>query len=85
LAFLRDKLSPPENLQYVIKRVEEEIANSQSGLPDILRMKTTELEAEKRRIGNFVEFIAEGRGSQALAEALSVSEQRVQALSAEVE
>ena len=85
LTFLWDKLSPPENLQYVIKRVEEEIASCQSSLPDILRMKTTELEAEERRISNFIEFIAEGRGSQALAEALSVSEQRVQTLRAEVE
>jgi site-specific DNA recombinase len=84
LARLWDKLSPPENLQYVIKRVEEEIANSQSGLPDILRIKSAELETVERRISNFVEFIGEGRGSQALAEALSLSEQRAQNLRAEV-
>jgi hypothetical protein len=35
-------------------------------IPEIVRVKETELVAEERRLANFVDFIGEGRGSQAL-------------------
>jgi hypothetical protein len=41
-------------------------------------MKETELNAEERRLVNFVDFIGEGRGSRALAEALAASERKVE-------
>ena len=54
-------------------------------LPDALKLKEAELTAEQRRMANFVDFIGEGRGSQALAKALVETERRVDALSDEVD
>jgi hypothetical protein len=39
-----------------------------------IRVKEAELGAEERRLENFLDFIGEGRGSQALAKALVESE-----------
>ncbi len=47
--------------------------------------RETELTAEERRLANFVDFIGEGRGSQALAKALVETERRVDQLRGEVE
>ena len=48
-------------------------------------IKEADLEGEGRRVANFVEFIGEGRGSRALADALLASEQRLDELKAELE
>jgi hypothetical protein len=48
-------------------------------------IKAAELEAEDRRIANFVEFVAEGRGSRTLAEALLASERKRDDLKADLE
>lgn len=47
--------------------------------------KEAELEAEERRVANFVQFIGDGRGGLALAEALGVSERKRDELRAELE
>lgn len=49
-----------------------------------LRHKEAELTAEQRRLANFLDFIGEGRGSQALA-GPGRTERRVETLSEEVE
>jgi hypothetical protein len=49
-----------------------------------LKLKEAELAAEQRRLANFVDFVGEGRGSQALAKALLETERRVTTLSEEV-
>ncbi len=85
LQAVRDQISDPEHISYVLQRVEEEIAKLRSDLPDTLKLKDAELTAEQRRLGNFVDFIGEGRGSQALAKALVETEQRVETLSDEVD
>lgn len=85
VAALREKLASAENLQYVLKRVEEEVASSYSEVPETIRLKEIELQAEDRRIANFIEFIGEGRGSKALGDALAASERRAAALRTEVE
>jgi len=46
--------------------------------PETIRLKEAEFDAEQRRVGNFVEFVAEGRGSRALADALTASEKRLE-------
>ncbi len=56
-----------------------------SDLPDRLKLKEADLTAEERRLANFVDFISEGRGSQALAKALVETELRVDQLSDQVE
>jgi site-specific DNA recombinase len=85
LEAIQDQISDPEHIAYVLGRVEEEIAKQRADLPDTLRLKEVELAAEERRLANFVEFIGEGRGSQALGKALVETERRVEALTEEVD
>jgi hypothetical protein len=85
LEAIRQRISDPEQIAYVLQRVEAEIAKLLSDLPDTLKLKEAELAAEQRRMANFVDFIGEGRGSQALAKALIESERRVESLTAEVD
>jgi hypothetical protein len=55
LEAVQERISEPEQIAYVLKRVEEEIARLRSDLPDTLRLKETELSAEQRRMANFVD------------------------------
>jgi len=54
-------------------------------IPETVRTKEAELDAEERRLANFVDFIGEGRGSQALGKALAETERRVEALREELQ
>ena len=85
LEAVQERISEPKQIAYVLQRVEEEIAKLRSDLPDALKLKEAELSAEQRRMANFLDFIGEGRGSQALAKALVETERRVETLSAEVD
>lgn len=85
LQAVQEQIAEPEHIAYVLQRVEKEIAKLRSDLPDTLELKEAELSAEQRRMANFVDFIGEGRGSQALAKALVETERRVEALVAEVD
>jgi hypothetical protein len=82
---VRNVVTRPDNLHYALDLVQAEIRKLLAAGDDDLKLKQAELEAEQRRVTNFVEFIAEGRGSRALAEALRVSERKVEALSYEIE
>ena len=70
--------------QNLLERVTQEVAKASQDTPEALRLREAELEAEERRVKNFVEFIADGRGSRVLAEALNASEKRVMELGAEI-
>jgi hypothetical protein len=54
-------------------------------IPETIRVKETELVGEERRLANFVDFIGEGRESQALAKALVETERRVEVLREELD
>lgn len=82
---LRDRILCRENVTYVLKRVASEVARVYADVPEVLRLKQVELNALDRKIANFVEFIGEGRGSQALASALDRVEKDAAALRAEIE
>ena len=84
LETVKDELADPEVIAYVLQRVEQEVAKLRSDLPDTLKLKEAELSAEQRRLANFVDFIGEGRGSHALANALVETERRVETLTDEV-
>lgn len=84
LGAIQEQIADPEHIVYVLQRVEEEISKLRSELPDTLKLKEAELTAEQRRLANFVDFIGEGRGSQALAKALVETERRVDQLADEV-
>ena len=85
LGALRDRILCRENVTYVLKRVAKEVARVYADVPEALRLKQVELNALDRKITNFVEFIGEGRGSQALASALDRVEKDAAALRAEIE
>ena len=82
---LRARLSFPAAIDYTLRRVEEEIGKLYAHIPETLRLKETELNAEQRRLANFVDFIGEGRGSRTLAQALLDTERKVDALKEELE
>jgi hypothetical protein len=71
------EVSDPQHIQYLLNRVEEEIARRRSDLPDTLKLKEAEPTAPQRRLANFVGFVGEGRGSPAPAKALVETERRV--------
>ena len=85
LSAVQNRLCSADNLQYVLRRVEEEIHELERDLPDTIKLKQAEQDNEQRRVQNFVEFVAEGRGSRALGEALAASECRVDELRGELE
>jgi site-specific DNA recombinase len=81
LGAIQEQIADADHIAYVLQRVEEEIAKLRSDLPDTLKLKEAELTAEQRRLANFVDFIGEGRGSQAFAKALVETERHVDQLS----
>jgi hypothetical protein len=85
LSAVRDRLCSADNLQYLLRRVEEEVRELNRDLPETIKLKQAEHDNEGRRVQNFVEFVAEGRGSRALGEALVASERRVDELRDELE
>ncbi len=85
LKAVEEELSEPEHIRYVLERVEKEVQKLYSHVPETIRLKETELSAEGRRLTNFVDFVGEGRGSQALAKALVETERRVEALREELD
>ncbi len=82
---VREEISSAEQIRYVLERVEEEVHKLYAHVPETIRLKETETVAEERRLANFVDFIGEGRGSQALAKALVETERRVEALREELD
>ena len=85
MAAVRNHLASAENLRYVLRRVEEEVAKIYADVPGTILLKETELKSEERKLANFIEFIGEGRGTRALAAALEATERRVEVLRCEVE
>ncbi len=67
-----------------MKKVEDEIKKLCSNVPGKIRTKEAELAKEERRLTNFIEFIAEGRKSNALIKALEETERRVNSLQVEL-
>ena len=85
LGAVTDKLADADAITYVLQRVESEIKKLSADLPEALKLKEAELTAEQRRLANFLDFIGEGRGSQALGKALIETERRVDSLTDEVD
>jgi hypothetical protein len=82
---VREQLSRTEQIRYTLGRVEAKVAQFSAHLSETLRAKEVELGAGERHPGNFVDFIGEGRGSQALAKALLKTERRVEAFREELD
>ena len=82
---MRDRLAHPGNLDYVFKKLQQEVASASTATPETIRLKEAECDAEQRRVANFIEFVDEGRGSRALGEALTASETRLTDLRADLD
>jgi DNA invertase Pin-like site-specific DNA recombinase len=76
VAAVQEKLTP-SGVHYVLERVEEEIHKLLGHLPEKIRFTKAALAEEERRVGNFIEFIGNGKGTPALAQALLSAEQKV--------
>lgn len=85
VAAVREQLSSTDNLHYLLRRVEAEIRRLMQDVPETIRLKEAELETEQRRVAHFIDFIAEGRSSRALAEALAAAERRVEEIRSDLE
>jgi DNA invertase Pin-like site-specific DNA recombinase len=84
VAAVQETISTPHAVHAVLRKVEEEVRKQCGDGPEKLRLKEADLGAEERRLSNFVEFVAEGRGSLALAKAIQASETRVEELKVEI-
>ena len=73
---LREHLSAPSAIRYVLERVESEVKQLHGHVPEQIKLKRAALADEERRIANFVEFIGGGKGTAALADALQGAEHR---------
>jgi hypothetical protein len=81
---VRQRITDTASLRYVFEKVEGEVGKILATAPESVRMKQAELESIQRRIANFVDFVAQGRGSKALAEALVLAEQKADELTREL-
>ena len=77
---LLERIQDTGHLSYVLQQVEREIERLRSNLPETMKLKEAELASEQRKLENFIEAIGEGRGSKALAKALTDTEGRVESL-----
>jgi site-specific DNA recombinase len=82
---LREKIADPQALAAVVTRVEENVQQLLAHVPQQIKEKRLALANEERRVANFVEFVAEGKGTRALATALDEAERRVETLRTELD
>jgi site-specific DNA recombinase len=55
-----ERLSDPTHIEYVLRRVEVEVAKLYTHVPESIHLKEVELTAEERRLANFVDFNRRG-------------------------
>jgi hypothetical protein len=84
LATLKDEVLKPEVLAAIHERTAEKIKEQFAHVPAELRLKKVELNRAETRVHNFIEFIASGRATAALADALAQAEAQVKTLTADV-
>ena len=65
---VRKRMSSPEQIRYLLEKVEDEFSNLYSDIPESIQRKESELRSEDRRLRNYIDFIREGKGSQTLNE-----------------
>jgi hypothetical protein len=81
---LNEKVLKPEVLSVVYERTAKKIKEHFAHEPEELRLKSVELKRAQSRVHNFIEFIATGRATSALADALSQAEEQVKTLKVDV-
>ena len=71
-------------VHYVLSRVEEEVRRLLGHLPGEIKLRRAALTEEERRVGNFIEFIGDGKATPALFQALRMAEEKVASLQSEL-
>ena len=84
VAALNDAVLTPDVLALVYERTAKKIKEHFAHVPEELRLKKVELNRAETRVHNFIEFIASGRATPALAEALVQAEKHVKSLQTDV-
>jgi hypothetical protein len=74
----------PDVLASVYERTAKKIKEHFAHVPEELRLKKIELNRAKTRVHNFIEFIAAGRATPGLADALGQAEEQVKALTVDM-
>ena len=64
--------------------MERKVKEMHSEVPETIHLKEIELNAEQRKVDNFVAYIAEGRSSEAISKALEAEERRAKQLSTDL-
>jgi hypothetical protein len=85
VAALNEKVLDPELLDQVFQRTATKVKELFAHVPEELRLKKIELNRAETRVHNFIEFIASGRATPTLADALSQAEEQVKSLSADIQ
>jgi len=84
VAALNESVLKPEVLAVVYERTAKKIKDHFAHVPEELRLKKIELNRAETRVHNFIEFIASGRATPALADALAQAEVDVKSLRTDV-
>jgi hypothetical protein len=74
----------PEVLELVYERTAKKIKEHFAHIPEELRLMKIELHRAETRVHNFIEFIASGRATPGLADALAEAEENAKRLRAHV-
>lgn len=61
-----------------------EVSRLHTDVPETLKLNRGKLGVEERRVANFIEFIADGKGTRALGQALEEAEREVERLRVEM-
>lgn len=80
---LREQVVRPDAVQKVLKRVASQLKSAREE-PEQLKLKETDLDNERRRLANFIEYIASGKAVQSITDAVQATEARVVVLEEEV-
>ncbi|HVW30431.1 MAG TPA: recombinase family protein [Polyangiaceae bacterium] len=84
VAALNEAVLRADVLELVYERTAKKIKEQFAHVPEELRLKKVELNRAETRVHNFIEFIASGRATAALADALAQAEEQVKTLTADV-
>ena len=84
LGALNQDVLKPDVLALVYERTAAKVKEQFAHVPEELRLKRIELNRAETRVHNFVEFVASGRATGALADALAQAEEQVKTLTADI-
>jgi len=82
---LNQKVLQPDALEIVFQKTAQKIKEHFSYIPEELRLKKIELNRAETRVHNFIEFIADGRATASITDALEIEEKKSKNLKQEVE